>query len=53
MARVSFWAKKRIRRPVYVEFERADGSIARFRASKIVTKPVKVIFYKRKKKTYY
>ena len=51
--KVSFLANKKVRKQIYVEFERSDGTIARFKASKIVNKPVKVTFYKRKKKKYY
>ncbi len=51
--RVSFWAKKKVRKPVIVRFRRPDGSIVRFRAVKIVKKPVKVTFYSRRKKRYY
>ena len=38
-----------LKKPVWVEFERSDGSIARFKAQKVVTKPTKVTFYRRKK----
>ena len=53
MAKVSFWVTKKIRKPTVVKFRRFDGSIAQFRATKIVKKPVKVTFYIRKKKRYY
>ena len=43
--RVSFWATRYVRRPTVVRFRRADGSIARFRATKIVAKPKKVEGY--------
>ncbi len=48
--RVSFWATKRTRKPVIVQFRRSDGSIARFRATKIIKKPQKVSFIVRKKR---
>jgi len=48
--RVSFWATKSTRKPVIVQFRRSDGSIARFRATKIIKKPQKVVFYARKKR---
>jgi len=43
--RISFWATKKIRKPTIVHFRRSDGTIAKFRATKIVKKPVKVTFY--------
>lgn len=48
--RVSFWATKKIRKPVTVKFRRSDGSIAKFKATKIIKKPVKVNFYARKRR---
>jgi len=48
--KVSFWATKSTRKPVIVKFRRSDGSIAKFRATKIVKKPKKVTFYARRKK---
>ncbi len=48
--RISFWATKKIRKPTVVQFRRSDGTIARFRATKIVSKPVKVDFYARRRK---
>lgn len=50
MAKVSFWTRKKIRKPVIVKFQRSDGSYAKFKATKIVQKPVKVTFYSRKKR---
>lgn len=50
MTKVSFWARKKIRKPVIVRFRRSDGSVAEFEATKIVSKPVKVTFYQRRKK---
>ena len=47
--RVSFVANKDIRKPVIVRFRRSDGSVANFRATKIITKPRKVTFYARRK----
>ena len=52
MAKVSFWARKKVSKPVVVKFQRSDGSYARFEATKIVQKPVKVTFYSRKKRRY-
>lgn len=46
--RISFWATKKIRKPTVVQFRRSDGSIARFRATRVVKKPVKVTFYSNK-----
>jgi len=43
--KVSFWATKKIRKPVVVQFRRSDGSIARFKATKIIRKPTKVTFF--------
>jgi len=48
--KVSFWATKYVRKPTVVRFRRSDGSIARFRATKIVSKPKKVTFYARKRR---
>ena len=50
MGRVSFWATKRTRKPTTVEFRRADGSVARFKATKIIARPQRVTFYARKKR---
>lgn len=48
--KVSFWATKVTKKPVVVKFRRADGSIAKFKATKIIKKPKKVIFYARRKR---
>ena len=53
MSRVSFWAIKPKRKVVTIRFRRSDGSIARFRATKIIRRPIKVTFYSRKRKRYY
>lgn len=50
--KVSFWATKRIAKPVTVNFRRSDGSIARFKATKIIQKPIKISFYTRRKPRY-
>ena len=48
--KVSFWATKPVKKPVVVKFRRADGSIAKFKATKIVRTPTKVSFYAKKKR---
>ena len=48
--KVSFWATKKSQKVVVVKFRRADGSVAKFKAKKIIRKPKKVIFYARRKK---
>ena len=48
--KVSFWATKPVRKSVIVKFRRSDGSVAKFKATKIVRKPTKVSFYARKKR---
>jgi len=48
--RVSFWVTKSTRKPVIVKFRRSDGSIAIFRATKIIKKPQKVTFFSRRKR---
>ncbi len=49
--KVSFWVTKEVRKPVIVKFKRSDGSIAQFKATKIVKKHTKVeINAKRRKK---
>lgn len=48
--RISFWATKKVKKPVIVKFRRSDGSVARFKATKIIKKPKKVTFYARRKK---
>lgn len=50
--KVSFWAMKKISKPVIVTFRRDDGSIAKFKATEITKKPVKVVFYAQKKRDY-
>lgn len=47
--KVSFWAKKYVRKPTTVRFRRSDGSIATFRATKIVPKYKRVTFYAKRK----
>ncbi len=48
--RVSFWATKKVRKPVIVQFRRSDGSIARFPATKIVKRPQKINFFARRRR---
>jgi len=48
--RISFWATKPVKKPVIVKFRRSDGSIAKFKATKVIRKPTKVTFYARKKR---
>ncbi len=48
--RVSFWAKKKIKKPTVVRFRRSDGTLVKFKATKIIKKPVKVTFYTTKKR---
>ena len=48
--KVSFWATKKVRKPITVSFRRWDGSIAKFKATKIIRKPTKVSFYTKKKR---
>ena len=47
--RIEFWAKKKVNEPIKVKFKDKDGNLIFFRAHKVVKKPVKVIFYKKKK----
>ncbi len=49
--RRSYWITKKIRKPVIIQFRRKDGSIAKFKATKIIKKPQKIVF-KRIKKVY-
>lgn len=49
--RRSYWITKKTRKPVIIKFRRKDGSIAKFRATKIVKKPQKIVF-RRIKKVY-
>ncbi|MBS3084278.1 hypothetical protein J4423_05715 [Candidatus Pacearchaeota archaeon] len=46
---VNFWANKKVRKQIVVEFMRSDGSIARFRATKTIKKPRKVFFLARRR----
>jgi len=48
--KVSFWATEKTKKPVIVRFRRSDGSITKFRATEIITKPRKVTFYVKKKR---
>lgn len=48
--RVSFRATKIVKKQVIVRFRRADGSIAKFRATKAIRRPTKVSFLVRRKK---
>ena len=48
--KVSFRAIKIVKKQVVVRFRRADGSIAKFKATKAVRKPMKVSFLARRKK---
>ena len=47
---VSFWATKKISKPVVVKFIRYDGTLAKFKATKFIKKPTKVSFYARRKR---
>jgi len=51
--RISFWATKKIRKPTIVRFRKSDGTIAKFRATEIIKKPVKVTFYSRRRRRWY
>ncbi|MBT6690292.1 hypothetical protein HN903_03210 [archaeon] len=46
-----YWITKKVRKPVVIKFRRKDGTIAEFKATRIVKKPVKVVL-KRIKKVY-
>ncbi len=48
--RISFWATKSVRKPVIVRFRRSDGSVAKFRATKIIKKPQRVTFFSRRRR---
>jgi len=48
--KVSFLATKKIKKPVDAKFRRSDRSIAKFRAKKIITKPIRISFYTSKKR---
>ena len=50
--RISFWATRKIRKPTIVRFKRWDGTPVKFRATKIIKKPVRVTFYSTKKRRY-
>ena len=43
--KVSFWATKKVRKPVRVRFRTRNGDVVSFRAKKKVPKRVKVHFY--------
>ncbi len=45
---VSFWARKKITKPVKVKFRTSSGKIISFKATKKITKLVKVKFKARK-----
>ena len=53
MPKKTFWATKKIRKPTIVRFKKWDGSVVKFRATKIIRKPVKISFYTRRKSRYY
>jgi hypothetical protein len=48
--KVSFWATKRITKPVKVSFKTWEGKRVSFWATKRITKPVKVTFYLKKRR---
>lgn len=48
--KISFSAKKRVSKPVKVEFFTKTGQKVSFRGHKKITKPVKVEFYAKRKK---
>jgi len=48
--KIIFWAMKEVKEPVIVKFRRADGSIAKFKATKIIREPTKISFLAKKKK---
>jgi hypothetical protein len=51
MARkISFFATKKIRKPTIVRFRRSDGTIVKFKATKIIKQPVRVVFYSRRRR---
>jgi hypothetical protein len=45
-----FCGTKKVKKPITVSFTPSDGSIVRFRATKIINKPTKIKFYPKKKK---
>ena len=48
--KVDFWITQKVRKPVVVKFKRSDGSVAKFKATKIVKKPKKISFLAKRKK---
>ena len=48
--RVSFWATRKVSKPVRVSFETRDGDVVSFRAVRKVSRPVGVSFYAKRKK---
>ncbi len=48
--KITFWKTESVKKPIVVKFKRSDGSIAKFKAIKIIKKPKKVIFYAKRKK---
>ena len=48
--KVSFKATKIIKKLVIVKFRRADGSVAKFKATKAIRVPTNVTFYAKRKK---
>ncbi len=51
MARkVSFWARKTVKKPTRVRFVNRYGELVSFKATKKVTVPKKVTFYTNKKR---
>lgn len=48
--KVSFWATKKIKKPTVVRFRKSDGTIVKFKATKITKKPVKVTFYSKRRR---
>lgn len=47
--RISFWATKKIKKPTIVCLRMSDGSVAKFKATKIVRKPTKLASLLRKR----
>jgi len=48
--KISFWATKKVKKPVRVRFVNQYGELVSFTARRITEKPVKVSFYAKKKK---
>lgn len=46
--RVSFWATKKVKKPVKVSFIRSTGEKVSFKATRTVKRPIKVTFYRKK-----